>query len=141
MKLTLTILLFLVVAACTDNSHWLQGEWISDTAATISAMPGHESFSQEAIDVFSGVFGKLRWEFEGDVYRIVFPGLEPYETAYSLRSLDGAKEELTIEYQGVAIVLEINPTETGFCAKSLASGRYRSIESNQSVECFTRYEH
>ncbi len=139
MKRTTVVLLLLTAGACSDDRHWLQGKWISDTSASISAKPGHDSFSKEEIELFRELYGKVRWEFEGDVYRVVWLDEEPYETTYSLRSLDGVKEELSVYHQGDYIVMQIEPTQSGFCVKTIASHQYRVPKAEQNIECFARY--
>ena len=89
--------------------------------------------------MYRNVYGKVRWEFEGDVYRAAWPDQDPYETTYSLRSLDGPMEELTVYWREIPIVMEVEPTQTGFCVQTVSSGRYRIPKAKRNTECFARY--
>ena len=91
-------LTFIASAALAGDFRWLEGEWISDTDATMAGHPELENVDAATYSTFRDMYGRLRWRFDNGTLQVIYPEYQASPpSSYSVREWESGELELLME--------------------------------------------
>ena len=138
-NLVLAAFMLTLNTSLASDLMWLERDWISNGDLSARANPSTESFSEEQLKKFKGIFGRTIWRFKDGVFTGIqtdtgFQGSSPY----SIRPADGERWEVIFYEDGLEIILTLWKVEGGFCANPNPTWveEYQSWSGPGIVECY-----
>ena len=134
------ILIFLLLASCSGEQpdySWFDGEWISDTEASIAINPEYSEFDEETIQIYREIYGKIKWIIREDTLRFIDDRYNlnfELEIPFAVEPIDSESFQMVMPEESYIIW----NTGTGFC-KVLSPDHLARLEiedENAGLECF-----